>query len=1390
MSAPPPRLTAMLRAILGQPVPLPDLHQAASDREAALSRAASSAGASPSGSTPFVFGADLAVAPPARPSPSNPAAVGHLAALSGAGQAAGGGSAGSSSSSSAAATAATSALPTPAALSSLFSTALAGGGAPAPAPATAARLADAATDSDDDPLAPKKPVRRSDRGAAWLRDWCVRAGVADPAVGAAVARAVLMAASSGPDALAAELLDLLGDRPWDAIQELAAERKAAAVGLRAAVRAARATGGGLDEEEDRGGHPPPGAAAPPMYGTGITIASASDRAADKAARKDRRRAGGGGGVGGGGGAAGSGDAADADWISRVGLDTLADGEAARAAGRAGPGELDLTRGADGSSAGGALTARGALPVGSTRTVGRGWEEVRVPGSRAPRPTHPLVAIDPGLPPWARPAFAGMATLNTIQSRIFPAAFGSNQNLLVCAPTGAGKTNVAMLAVLREVGAHRDARSGRIDTSAFKVVYVAPMKALAAEVAAAFARRLAPLGLAVRELTGDMQLTRRELAATHMIVTTPEKWDVVTRKGGEAAVSSAVRLLIIDEVHLLNDDRGAVIETLVARTHRDVEARQTMIRVVGLSATLPNHRDVGAFLGAPPGGVFHFDASYRPVPLDMTFIGVTERNFHAAKAVMDGLAYDKVTRALAAGHQVMVFVHSRKDTGKTGRALAATAASKGGEATGLFDCSAAPAFAAAARDVHKSRNAEVAELFGAGVGIHHAGMLRPDRSLTERLFSSGCIKVLVCTATLAWGVNLPAHTVIIKGTQLYNPQKGGFDDLGLLDVQQIFGRAGRPQFDPDGDAILITTHDSLAHYTGMLLHQAPIESKFVGGLVDNLNAEVVLGTVASVAEGAAWLGYTYLHVRMTRNPLAYGIPWAELAADPTLAGRRRGLVVEAARRLAASGMARFDEAGGGLAPTELGRIASHFYVRAATVDTFTAGLKPALSESGALAMLARASEFEQVALREDEVEELEALGREACPYDVPTGAGTGRDATLAGSGGAGGRGGGAGGRGGGRGGGGRGGGGRGGGGGGSGDAAPGLDKVGKVAILLQSFISRARPASFSLTADLNYVAANAPRLARSLFEMAGRRGWPGAADVALALCKAFERRAWPHEHPLRQFEAGAPGGPGGGGGGGGPGGRPWGGGRSGGGGPASLSPATVAALDDAGLGLDALAGMTPASVGAALRHPAAGPTVAAAVARFPHLRLTARLQPLTRSVLRLRLGLAPAFVWDDAYHGGQLKWHVWVEDPAGERVFHSETWTLARGMVVVVGRRRWRRAGRHPRADRHPARPLAAALPAVRAGGVGRVGGRGGGAAHPAGRRRACPARGGRRPHRPAGPGPPADDRHGLARRGGRPVRAPLHPLQPCAEPGLPRPGPDGRQHPVWRAHGQREDCHC
>ena len=73
--------------------------------------------------------------------------------------------------------------------------------------------------------------------------------------------------------------------------------------------------------------------------------------------------------------------------------------------------------------------------------------------------------------------------------------------------------------------------------------------------------------------------------------------------------------------------------------------------------------------------------------------------------------------------------------------------------------------------------------------------------------------------------------------MYDAKKGSFVDLGILDVMQIFGRAGRPQFDTYGHGMIITTHDKLPHYLSLLTQQNPIESQFINRLADHLNAEV-------------------------------------------------------------------------------------------------------------------------------------------------------------------------------------------------------------------------------------------------------------------------------------------------------------------------------------------------------------------------------------------------------------------------------------------------------------------------------------------------------------------------------------------------------------------------
>ena len=106
---------------------------------------------------------------------------------------------------------------------------------------------------------------------------------------------------------------------------------------------------------------------------------------------------------------------------------------------------------------------------------QGYEEVHVPALK-PKDFAPGEKLTPiaDLPSWAQPAFKGMQTLNRVQSRVADMALKGVDNMLLCAPTGAGKTNVAMLAILHEIGKNLN-EDNTLQLDNFKVVYVAPMK---------------------------------------------------------------------------------------------------------------------------------------------------------------------------------------------------------------------------------------------------------------------------------------------------------------------------------------------------------------------------------------------------------------------------------------------------------------------------------------------------------------------------------------------------------------------------------------------------------------------------------------------------------------------------------------------------------------------------------------------------------------------------------------------------------------------------------------------------------------------------------------------------------------------------------------------------
>ena len=179
--------------------------------------------------------------------------------------------------------------------------------------------------------------------------------------------------------------------------------------------------------------------------------------------------------------------------------------------------------------------------------------------------------------------------------------------------------------------------------------------------------------------------------------------------------------------------------------------------------------------------------------------------------------------------------------------------------------------------------------------------------------------------------------------------------------------------------------------------------------DALNAEISLGTVSSINDAVQWLGYTYLFVRIKKNPMAYGVtvpviqsfqnliqsragvPWDDIADDPGLGAKRSQLAVNAVNRLVTARMVNWNKSTGALQTTDLGRIAAKYYIRLASIEVFNQRFRPKMSEADVLTMLSYSTEvgpfrlpvsagsftllceqFNQIQLRESETKELEAL----------------------------------------------------------------------------------------------------------------------------------------------------------------------------------------------------------------------------------------------------------------------------------------------------------------------------------------------------------------------------------------------------------------------------------
>ncbi|CAG8561643.1 11778_t:CDS:2, partial [Acaulospora colombiana] len=536
--------------------------------------------------------------------------------------------------------------------------------------------------------------------------------------------------------------------------------------------------------------------------------------------------------------------------------------------------------------------------------------------------------------------------NPVQTQVFGTLYNSPGNVLVGAPTGSGKTVIAELSMWWAFREYPES----------KVVYIAPLKALVKERVDDWnARITGPMRRRLVELTGDVTPDLRSIENADIIITTPEKWDGISRSWQHRRYVQAVSLVIIDEIHLLGGDRGPTLEVIVSRMNYIGSQNDTKIRIIGLSTALANAHDLADWLNIDKDGLFNFSHSVRPVPLEIHFEGFSGRHYCPRMATMNKPIFAAIMRH-SHSKPVIVFVSSRRQTRLTAQDLITLCCMNDNPYQFLKMPEAELQMVLTQIN---DNNMKMSLAFG--IGLHHAGLTEGDRKIVEELFLHQKIQVLIATSTLAWGINLPAHLVVIKGTEFYDAKSRGYVDFPITDVLQMMGRAGRPQFDNSGVACILLQNSKKDFYKKFLYEPFPVESSLHMQLVNHLNAEITSETIKSRQDAMKYLGCTYLYRRLQKNPFYYDL---EDNSEKTIENYLSKLIEKSIEELRMSGCIDIDD-DGNLKSTPLGKIASSYYLSHKTIRLFRDRMQAKASIRDLLGMLCNSEEYSEIPVRHNE-----------------------------------------------------------------------------------------------------------------------------------------------------------------------------------------------------------------------------------------------------------------------------------------------------------------------------------------------------------------------------------------------------------------------------------------
>ncbi|MGL5081377.1 MAG: DEAD/DEAH box helicase [Microcoleaceae cyanobacterium] len=419
-----------------------------------------------------------------------------------------------------------------------------------------------------------------------------------------------------------------------------------------------------------------------------------------------------------------------------------------------------------------------------------------------------------------------------------AALNAGKSVVVCAPTGSGKTLIGEYAIYRAL------EQGR------RVFYTTPLKALSNQKLRDFRKQFGHENVGL--LTGDMSMNRE---APIVVMTTEIFRNMLygTPIGEVGTSLEGLETVVLDECHYMNDrQRGTVWEESIIYCPREIQ-------LVALSATISNSDQLTDWIGDVHGPTELIYSDYRPVPLDFHFCTRTGKEetllpllqnegtrinsrLIRRRPISYPLNVTEVVSQLKDDDLLpaIYFIFSRRGCDRAVDDLMQADLPLVNETEAARLKQYIGQFLENNPNLESSRP-ELLNSLHRGIASHHAGILPAWKALVEELFQQALIKVVFATETLATGINMPARTTVISS--LYKRTDEGFRLLKASEFLQMAGRGGRRGMDVIGHSIVVNvpldqkrTKNYMAYLERIATAGAePLESRFTPsyGMVLNL-----------------------------------------------------------------------------------------------------------------------------------------------------------------------------------------------------------------------------------------------------------------------------------------------------------------------------------------------------------------------------------------------------------------------------------------------------------------------------------------------------------------------------------------------------------------------------